>query len=272
MEQPRSTFLSKLLFIAGCYNILWGAWVMLFPRQFFEILGANTPVYPMIWQSVGLVVGVYGFGYLIASINYCKHWPIVFVGFLGKLGGPFGITYHVTASGFPAAFLVVTLFNDVIWLVPFYVMLKHALEANKGWTINVRTTIVKDYEHVKKEFNGDLFQALAGPGLKLLQYEGNSTGDQLICRQFPMAKPMHFEIIASHDHSMNWGFTDKGVSLPAVFTFWEHQHLITKQGTDSVTIDDILRYRSPNIIIGLIMYPLIWYSIYSRKWKYKRYF
>lgn len=115
---------SKLLFVAGIYNLIWGAWVVLFPASLFTFSEIEIPNYLMIWQSVGLVVGVYGLGYIAASKDYVRHWPIVLVGFLGKLGGPIGICYHVFMNGFPKVFLWITLFNDVIWLVPFYWMLK----------------------------------------------------------------------------------------------------------------------------------------------------
>lgn len=117
---------SKTLFAAGIYNLVWGAWVVLFPASLFTFAEIEIPNYLMIWQSVGLVVGVYGVGYIAASKNYVRHWPIVLVGFLGKLGGPVGISYHVFMNGFPKVFFLITLFNDVIWLIPFYLMLQKA--------------------------------------------------------------------------------------------------------------------------------------------------
>lgn len=125
-DTAMKTWLKKTLFIAGIYNILWGAWVVLMPNSLFEMANITLPIYPMIWQSVGLVVGVYGVGYIAASRDYIKHWPIVLVGFLGKLAGPFGIFYHVFVNDFSKAFLGITLFNDLIWWIPFFLMLKAA--------------------------------------------------------------------------------------------------------------------------------------------------
>lgn len=115
--------LQLILKIAGIYNLLWGVWVVLFPTSLFSWANLEELRYPMIWQSVGLVVGVYGIGYWIASKDYIRHWPIVLVGFLGKFAGPFGIIYHVFYSSFPKVFLGITLFNDIIWWVPFYMIL-----------------------------------------------------------------------------------------------------------------------------------------------------
>lgn len=126
-----NTKLSKVLFVAGIYNLIWGAWVVLFPSTLFSLADLKEPTYLMIWQSVGLVVGVYGVGYIAASKDYVRHWPIVLVGFLGKVGGPFGIIYHVLFNGFPKVFLGITLFNDLIWWIPFYLMLKEAYLAKE---------------------------------------------------------------------------------------------------------------------------------------------
>ena len=42
------------------------------------------PVHATIWQGMGMVIGVYGLGYQ-ASYDPVRHWPIVAVGFLGKI-------------------------------------------------------------------------------------------------------------------------------------------------------------------------------------------
>ena len=117
---------SRVLAAAALYNILWGAWVVLFPDHLFGLVGMELPAYPMIWQSVGMIVGVYGLGYGIAAFDPDRHWPIVLVGFLGKIFGPVGFVYHFALGNFPAAFWWVTLFNDLIWIIPFALILWRA--------------------------------------------------------------------------------------------------------------------------------------------------
>ncbi len=65
-----------ILWIAGIYNILWGTSVILFPNLFFNLVGMELPNYPMIWQCVGMIVGVYGVGYIAAAYAPFIHWPI----------------------------------------------------------------------------------------------------------------------------------------------------------------------------------------------------
>ena len=73
--------------LAAIYNILWGAWVVLVPNHFFELVGMEPLNHPMVWQGMGMVIGVYGLGYWWASFDPMRHWPIVAVGFLGKIFG-----------------------------------------------------------------------------------------------------------------------------------------------------------------------------------------
>ena len=120
-----------VLFAAAAYNLFWGAWVVLFPGHVFTLTGMVQPLYPMIWQSVGMIVGVYGIGYAIAALNPDGHWPIVLVGFLGKVFGPIGFAYHYVLGHFPAAFWWITLFNDLIWIVPFYLILRSAYRRSR---------------------------------------------------------------------------------------------------------------------------------------------
>ena len=68
------------LIAAGVYNLLWGAAVIAFPNGLIEFAGMAPPNYPQSWQCVGMSVGVYGIGYLIAAADPRTHWPSVLVG------------------------------------------------------------------------------------------------------------------------------------------------------------------------------------------------
>lgn len=108
-----------VLWIGGIYNLLWGAVVIIAPNLFFNLSGMPLPNYPMIWQCVGMIVGVYGVGYIVAAYNPNKHWAITLVGFLGKIFGPIGFLWYLIQGVFPLEFALTILFNDLIWWVPF---------------------------------------------------------------------------------------------------------------------------------------------------------
>jgi small multidrug resistance pump len=110
--------------LAAVYNIFWGAWVVLFPSHFFSLLDLPDINYPSVWQGMGMVIGVYGLGYYWAGFNPLRHWPIVAVGFLGKIFGPIGFLYHLYLGTLPLKFGITIIFNDLIWWVPFFLILQ----------------------------------------------------------------------------------------------------------------------------------------------------
>ncbi|MFG0260046.1 MAG: SelL-related redox protein [Phycisphaerales bacterium JB041] len=114
---------SRWLYAAGLYNVLWGAFVIVFPHALFDLAGTERMRYPEIWQCVGMIVGVYGIGYLIAARAPRVHWPIVLVGLLGKILGPIGFVAAMARGIFPPEFGLTILTNDLLWWVPFGMIL-----------------------------------------------------------------------------------------------------------------------------------------------------
>ena len=47
--------------------------------------------------AVAFVATVYGVGYAVAARDPLRHWPIVFVGLLGKILGPIGFAQALAA-------------------------------------------------------------------------------------------------------------------------------------------------------------------------------
>lgn len=110
----------------GVYNLVWGAVVIAFPHLLFDLCGIERLNYPEIWQCVGMIVGVYGVGYLAAAEDPCRHWPVVLVGLLGKVFGPIGFAVALAKGTFPPVFGLTILTNDLIWWVPFGLILWRA--------------------------------------------------------------------------------------------------------------------------------------------------
>jgi len=76
-----------------------------------------------------MIVGVYGLGYLIAARDPARHWPIVLVGLLGKIFGPIGFVDAALREQLPWSMSVTILTNDLIWWIPFSMILWHAARA-----------------------------------------------------------------------------------------------------------------------------------------------
>ncbi len=126
--------MSLVLLCAAAYNVAWGTWVILFPTLSFAYSGmlvADKPLhYPQLWQCIGMIVGVYGIAYALAARDPARHWPIVLVGLLGKIFGPIGLAFGVLTGESPPSGLITIIPNDLIWWVPFTLILWHAYRVN----------------------------------------------------------------------------------------------------------------------------------------------
>ena len=123
--------MTHCLVAAGIYNLAWGGLTVLHPGWLFDLTGLAPPNYPFIWQCVGMIVGVYGIGYLAAAPDPVRHWPIVLVGLLGKVFGPIGFLLAASRGELPWRFGVVILTNDLVWWWPFASILLAARRAAK---------------------------------------------------------------------------------------------------------------------------------------------
>jgi len=121
---------NRFLLAAAIYNLVWGTHVVVWPKFYFALFQIPLPNYPEFWQCIGMIVAVYGLGYLIAATDPQRHWPIVFVGLLGKIFGPIGFLKALALGKLPMAFGVIIFFNDVIWWIPFGVCLWKVLQCH----------------------------------------------------------------------------------------------------------------------------------------------
>jgi len=122
----------RWLMAAAIYNLVWGAAMVIAPVQTLALLGvspATTQLWPQLWACIGMIVGVYGIGYAIASRDPARHWPIVLVGLIGKVLGPIGFVDAVSRGLLPWSMGVTILTNDLLWWIPFSMILWHAARA-----------------------------------------------------------------------------------------------------------------------------------------------
>ena len=108
-------WMKQLLFVAGLYNLLWGSVCILAPATTLTFLGISpAPVVSQLWQCIGMIVGVYGIGYIIAAKHPYRHWVITLVGLLGKVFGPVGFLIAYLQGTLPARMGWTILTNDLI--------------------------------------------------------------------------------------------------------------------------------------------------------------
>lgn len=106
--------------------------MVLAPVWTLRMLGvspSSPELWPQLWACIGMIVGVYGIGYLIAAKDPARHWPIVLVGLLGKVFGPIGFLDAAMCGQLPWSMGLTLLTNDLLWWIPFSMILWHAARA-----------------------------------------------------------------------------------------------------------------------------------------------
>jgi len=129
-QAPLAGWPQVVLMAAGVYNILFGLWAIFFPEHYFQLNGLPE-VNSNLWQCIGMIVGLYGLAYLFSSTDIERYWPVVLIGLMGKIFGPIGYVFHLFSGQTSAAGLIVILFNDLIWWIPFVLILLKV--CNKNW-------------------------------------------------------------------------------------------------------------------------------------------
>jgi peroxiredoxin len=125
----------RCLQIACVYNLVWGAAMILAPIDTLHLLGVRPPstdVWPQLWACIGMIIGVYGIGYGLASRDPARHWPITLVGLLGKILGPIGFVDAAIKGTLPWSMGWTIITNDLMWWIPFAMILWHAAKTNQN--------------------------------------------------------------------------------------------------------------------------------------------
>lgn len=119
----------RWFYAAAIYNLVWGAVIVLFPKALFRLIGMPPPIPIGIWQSVGMIVGVYALGYWLIARDPRRYAALVWIGLLGKTFGPLGFFVTAWQGGLPWAFGLTILTNDLVWWPAFWSFaLKHGVQ------------------------------------------------------------------------------------------------------------------------------------------------
>lgn len=122
--QPLKPWMFYLLSFAGCYNLLAGLSLVVFYHETFKILELPKPTLLLFVQLAGILIGLFGVGYLIVARNPVENRNVLLLGFLSKaLGTVLGIWFFVRGQ-VPVTFLVLLFFADIVYLPPFAMILR----------------------------------------------------------------------------------------------------------------------------------------------------
>ena len=257
-EQPR--WACWWLIAAGIYNLVWGTITIVMPHLLFDLTGAERLNYPEIWQCVGMIVGVYGIGYLIAAFDSRTHWPIVLVGLLGKIFSPIGFASTLVRGTFPPLFGLTILTNDLIWWVPFTMILLDAIRHRYGGLSGsglrqffVKETVIGAPPEVVFGFHNSpqALTLLIPPweNMKVVESTGSlEPGSRVVLQGGLGFLPLQWVAVHTEFDPPNL-FADRQESGP--FAYWYHRHRFFEDDLGGTILMDEVEYALPFGLIGL---------------------
>ncbi|QVL30369.1 SRPBCC family protein [Telmatocola sphagniphila] len=259
-EAPR--WARRWLWVAGWYNLIWGTLTILFPNLLFDLVGIPRLNYPEIWQCVGMIVGVYGVGYLIAAGDPHTHWPIVLVGLLGKIFGPIGFAFALFKGTFPPLFGLTILTNDLIWWVPFTYLIWDAMNyrgdqrpSKNALQHFIRESRIAATPETVFQFHEspEALEKLIPPweNMKVSESAGSlKPGSRVVLAGKSGPIPMRW--VALHtEYEPPRMFADQQLSGP--FAWWYHRHEFIDDGAGGTILRDNVEYVAPMGAVGRIL-------------------
>jgi hypothetical protein len=120
-------------YAAAAYNLAWGLTVILWPAAFFRLLRMPAPGEVAILQALGMMVLVYAPAYWWIARDPVGHRHLVVIALLGKILGPLGFLWALSAHTLPLAFGLTIVTNDCLWWPAFMAFLVQAARHSGGW-------------------------------------------------------------------------------------------------------------------------------------------
>lgn len=113
-----------VLRFAGIWNLLAGLSMMTLYHEGFKLLEVSKPELLLPVQVLGILVGLFGVGYLMVAAHPVENRNILLLGFWSKALASVLALGYVVAGPLGWGFAAVVLISDVIYLAPFWVILR----------------------------------------------------------------------------------------------------------------------------------------------------
>jgi len=127
---PLDPWMTRLLWFVGGYNLLAGLGMFTLYHEGLEFLGIPKPQFLLPIQLVGIMVALFGLGYCIVARRPAENRNVLLLGFLSKLLGSLLGGYYVATGKAPPIFLGAIFFGDIIYLPPFWLILRKLRRVN----------------------------------------------------------------------------------------------------------------------------------------------
>jgi ligand-binding SRPBCC domain-containing protein len=149
------------------------------------------------------------------------------------------------------------------------------LEKLKNMRIRYVTTVMAPFRQVYEGFNQKLLEYLMPPFnvASVSRYEGQNPGD-IIDIKFHLPLINNWTVIVKESwlSHREYGFTDRGLRVPAGIVYWKHIHRVVARNNESSFIIDDIEFETHWQLLDYLLYIPLWLLFYLRRPLYKKYF
>ena len=122
---PLLLWMKLLLRFAGTFNLLAGLGMICLYHEGYRMLGAaSQPASALAAQVMGCLVGLFGIGYHWVAGRPVENRNLLVLGWWSKALGSLAALPYILTGKLPWWFGAVVFFADVIYLPPFYLILR----------------------------------------------------------------------------------------------------------------------------------------------------
>ena len=133
------------LLVASLQCLIWGIFILSLPERSSLAYGFDkVPAAFFLWQGTGLVIFLFGVGYGIAATNPRQHWAVILIGLMAKFLGPIGMLWSVLQGQVSRQVLYLIPLNDVVWWLPFTLILVAAFRNRAEADSSARDQVSKE--------------------------------------------------------------------------------------------------------------------------------
>ncbi|MBN2131750.1 MAG: hypothetical protein JW741_19780 [Sedimentisphaerales bacterium] len=129
---PLLPWMRWLLRFAGVFNLLAGIGMIGLYHEGYKLFGIPKPAVVLPIQVMGVLVGLFGVGYLLVSWRPLENRNLLVLGFWSKAISAGIALAHVAAGHLPWTFGVAVFLSDVIYLPPFWIIIQRLRKVATG--------------------------------------------------------------------------------------------------------------------------------------------
>jgi hypothetical protein len=121
-EKPLLPWMRFVLRFAGTFNLLAGGSMIVLYHEGYQMVGVPKPELVLPVQIMGILVALFGVGYLCVAARPVQNRDLLMLGFLSKAISSAAALAYVAGGALPWHFALTVFFADVIYLPPFWII------------------------------------------------------------------------------------------------------------------------------------------------------